>query len=309
MSLSIIYRGRKVKFGFRLSQRRLLTLAGVSAFLLTSYYQPWNDSGYDADVAQSQISEEQRTLAMQTDAVKEVRRRTQQELTAMTMKVGEIQAQLLRLEALGQRLAAQANVDESEFNFSQPMAVGGPEQAATDWPTVSDHEVLDNLDSMLGELADKQKQLRLLESVMINHHIEDERQVTGRPVMDSWPSSAFGIRKDPFTGSPRMHKGMDFASADGNEIVATGAGIVTFADYRSGYGKLVEVDHGGGLRTRYAHTQRIDVEVGDVVTRGQAIAAVGSTGRSTGPHVHYEVLRDGQQIDPLEFVQRRPTSE
>jgi murein DD-endopeptidase MepM/ murein hydrolase activator NlpD len=309
MSLSIIYRGRKVKFNWSLSQRRLLAVAGVGAFLLASYHQPWNSDGMDPEMAQSQISEEQRALAMQSDAVKEVRRRTQQELTAMTMKVGEMQAQLLRLEALGQRLAEHANVDDAEFNFSQPMPVGGPEYAASDWPTVDDHDVLNDLDSMLGELADKQKQLRLLESVMINHHIDDERQIAGRPVLESWPSSAFGIRKDPFTGSPRMHKGMDFASADGNEIVATGAGIVTFADHRSGYGKLVEIDHGGGLRTRYAHTKRIDVKVGDVVTRGQPIAAVGSTGRSTGPHVHYEVLRNGQAIDPGEFVQRRPTSE
>ncbi|RUO26614.1 hypothetical protein CWE09_07900 [Aliidiomarina minuta] len=305
MSLSIIYRGRKIKFGLRFTRRRLLTLAGITAFLVISYQQPWQYRGIDSQVAQSRITDEQRNLAMQSEAVKEVRKNTQRELTAMTMKVGEMQAQLLRLEALGQRLADVAQIDQDEFNFNQPMPLGGPEVTASEWPTVTDHQVLGDLDRMLGELADKQKQLRLLESVMINHHIEDERHIAGRPITSGWLSSQYGIRKDPFNGNPRMHRGVDFASAEGNPIISTGAGIVTFAGRRAGYGKLVEIDHGAGLRTRYAHMRSIDVDVGDVVTRGQKIAEVGTLGRSTGPHVHYEVLRNGKHVDPREYVNRR----
>lgn len=305
MSLSIIYRGRKVKFGFQFSRRRLLSLTALSAFLLVSYHQPWGYDGIDSDMAQARISEQQLEIAMQSEAVKVVRRKAEQELTAMTMKVGEIQAQLLRLEALGQRLTKVAQLEPEEFDFFQSMPVGGPESTATDWPTVSEHSLLHNLDSMLGDLADKQKQLHLLESVIVNHHMNDERQLAGRPVETGWPSSSYGLRKDPFNGNPRMHRGLDFASAEGTPVLATGAGIVTFAGRRGAYGNFIEIDHGGGLRTRYAHMHRIDVKVGDVVTRGQYIATVGSTGRSTGPHVHYEVLENGRHVNPSAFVQSR----
>lgn len=302
MSLSIIYRGRKVKFGFQFSRRRLLSLAALSTFLLVSYYQPWDYDGVDSRMVQSRISAQKLELAMQSEAVKEVRRRAEQELTAMSMKVGEIQAQLYRMEALGQRLTEVAKVEPSEFDFSQPMPIGGPADTSTDWPTVSDHSLLDDLDAMLGDLADKQKQLDLLESVIINHHMNDERQLVGRPVESGWPSSSYGIRKDPFNANPRMHRGLDYASAEGSPVIATGAGIVTYAGNRGAYGKFIEIDHGGGIRTRYAHMKRLDVKVGDVVTRGQHIAAVGSTGRSTGPHVHYEVLKNGRHVNPSAFV-------
>lgn len=305
MSLSIIYRGRKVKFGFQFTRRRLLCLAGLSAFLLVSHHEPWAYDGLDRQLAQQRINEHQLELAMQSEAVQQVRRKAEQELTAMTMKVGEIQAQLLRLEALGQRLTEVAQLEPGEFDFSQPLPIGGPDVAVNEWPTVSEHTLLQDLDSVLGELNDKQKQLRLLESVMVNHHINDQRQLAGRPVESGWASSSYGVRKDPFNGTPRMHRGLDFASAEGSPVVATGAGIVTFAGRRGGYGKLIEIDHGGGIRTRYAHMKRIDIEVGDIVTRGQQIAAVGSTGRSTGPHVHYEVLENGRHVNPSPFVQRQ----
>lgn len=302
MSLSIIYGGRKVKFGFQFTRARLLSLAALSSFLVVSYHQPWGHDGLDSRIAQERISEQQLEIAMQSEAVKEVRRKAEQELTAMTMKVGEIQAQLYRLEALGQRLTEVAQVEPGEFDFSQPMPVGGPADTATDWPTVSDHSLLNDLDSMLGDLADKQKQLHLLESVIVNHHMNDERQLAGRPVETGWASSSYGVRKDPFNANPRMHRGLDYASAEGNPVIATGAGIVTYAGNRGAYGKFIEIDHGGGIRTRYAHMQRLDVKVGDVVTRGQHIAAVGSTGRSTGPHVHYEVLENGRHVNPSAFV-------
>lgn len=305
MSLSIIYRGRKVKFGFQFTRRRLLSLVGLSAFLAVSYHQPWSYNGVDQQLAQQRITEQQLELAMQSEAVMQVRRHAEQELSAMTMKVGELQGQILRLEALGQRLTEVAQLEPGEFDFSQPLPVGGPEITTNEWPTVSDHSLLQDLDAMLGQLNEKQKQLRLLESVMVSHHMNDERQISGRPIESGWQSSPFGVRKDPFNGTPRMHRGMDFASAEGNPIIATGAGIVTFAGRRAGYGKLVEIDHGGGLRTRYAHMKRIDVAVGDVVTRGQHIAAVGTTGRSTGPHVHYEVLENGRHVNPSPFIQRR----
>jgi len=304
MSLAIEYQGKKVRFKLQFSKRRLLFISAFTAFFLLMAMQPWRGLSFNSLVEQSKIQDEQRALAMQSELVQEVRDRTQRELTAMTMKVGELQAQIMRLEALGQRLAAVAQLESSEFDFTAPLPVGGPDQLIPEWPLVSEHQLLSELDSVLAQLENRQKQLRLLESVMLHHHIEDERFISGRPVSTGWLSSQFGVRKDPFTGNPTMHRGVDYAAPEGTPIKATGAGIVTFAGPRAGYGNLIEIDHGAGIRTRYGHMNSIDVNVGDVVTRGQVIATVGNLGRSTGPHVHYEVLENGRQVNPARFVLR-----
>lgn len=309
MSLAILYRGRKVRFKIQLSSRRLLSFAGIAAFAAIAYLQPWQDKGVNALVAQDRIKQEQRSLAMQSNVVQEVRSNAQRELTAMSMRLGEIQAQIMRLEALGQRLATVTQLDQGEFNFNQPMPIGGPDQAEVEWPVVGEHQLLADIDQVIEQLASRQKQLRLLESLLLNHHIEGERFIAGRPIVEGWLSSQYGVRKDPFHGNPTMHRGIDFAAPEGSPVIATGAGIVTFAGRRAGYGNLVEIDHGAGLRTRYGHMKSIDVQVGDVVTRGQTIARVGTTGRSTGPHVHYEVLENGRHVNPSSFVFRQVLGE
>ena len=150
-----------------------------------------------------------------------------------------------------------------------------------------------------------QTQLSILETVVSNLHIDKERYISGRPIKKGWLSSPYGLRNDPFTGRRAMHKGIDFAGSEGAKVVATAAGVVTWAGNMFGYGNLVEIDHGNGLKTRYGHNESLTVNVGDVVTKGQKIANMGSTGRSTGPHVHYEVLRAGKQIDPQKYVYRK----
>jgi murein DD-endopeptidase MepM/ murein hydrolase activator NlpD len=157
---------------------------------------------------------------------------------------------------------------------------------------------------MSDTLDFKIQQLTALESLMLGLNIERESELGGRPIGKGWLSSYYGVRKDPFTGRPAMHKGIDFAGKEGDDVIATGAGVITWSGDRYGYGKLVEIDHGNGLRTRYGHNAGLKVQVGDVVTKGQAIAYVGNTGRSTGAHVHYEVLKNGEQIDPLPYVYR-----
>jgi murein DD-endopeptidase MepM/ murein hydrolase activator NlpD len=157
---------------------------------------------------------------------------------------------------------------------------------------------------MSDTLDFKIQQLTALESLMRGLNIERESELAGRPVEKGWLSSYYGVRKDPFTSRPAMHKGIDFAGKAGENVIATGAGVVSWSGTRYGYGELVEIDHGNGLRTRYGHNAELTVEVGDVVTKGQSIALVGNTGRSTGAHVHYEVLKNGQQIDPLPYIYR-----
>lgn len=309
MSLAIEYQGKKVRFKLHISKRRMLSFAGIALFLSLAIVQPWQGLSFDSLVQKERVLQEQRATAMQSELVQEVRERTQRELTAMAMKVGELQAQIMRLEALGQRLVAEAQLEHSDFDFTSPLPIGGPDQPLPEWPLLSDHPLLSELDGILEKLEIRQKQLRLLESVMLHHHIEEERFIAGRPVNEGWLSSQFGVRRDPFNGNPTMHRGVDFAAPEGTPIHATGAGIVTFAGPRAGYGNLIEIDHGGGLRTRYGHMKSIDVRVGDVVTRGQVIASVGNLGRSTGPHVHYEVLENGRQVNPSKYVFREAPGE
>jgi murein DD-endopeptidase MepM/ murein hydrolase activator NlpD len=123
-------------------------------------------------------------------------------------------------------------------------------------------------------------------------------------VLEGYVSSYFGERQDPFTGHEAWHKGVDFAGQAGAEVVAVAAGIVTRSESSHGYGNLVEINHGNGYVTRYGHSQALLVKTGDIVTRGQPVATIGSTGRSTGPHVHFEVLRNGQHVNPLSFTGR-----
>ncbi|WP_404401465.1 M23 family metallopeptidase [Idiomarina seosinensis] len=307
MSLSVFYRGSKIRFQFRLTRRRLLSLTGLAALLGLAAWQPWQYQGIEPAVAAEKITAERLKLAAQQAAVKELRQDTEKKLGAMTLYLGQLRAQVRRLDALGERLVAKARLDNGEFDFDSAAPLGGPETSAVaELPRVDGDDVLAEIDQLLNELGDKQKQLSLLESVMMNHNVSSSSFVAGRPITSGWLSSQFGVRKDPFNGVPAMHKGLDFASyADDVKVIATGAGVVTWAGERYGYGQLVEIDHGGGLKTRYGHNQQLLVEVGDVVTRGQSIAEMGSTGRSTGPHVHYEVLRNGQAIDPNQFVYRK----
>jgi murein DD-endopeptidase MepM/ murein hydrolase activator NlpD len=158
---------------------------------------------------------------------------------------------------------------------------------------------------MLEKIQNKAQELMALESIMLSHHIEEEFRLEGKPISSGWLSSYYGIRKDPFNGLPAMHKGLDFAGKEGEPVLATGAGIITWSGSRYGYGNLVEIDHGDGLITRYGHNKEVNVKIGEVVTKGQTIAEMGNTGRSTGAHVHYEVIRNGKHQDPLPYVYRK----
>jgi murein DD-endopeptidase MepM/ murein hydrolase activator NlpD len=227
------------------------------------------------------------------------------QVTAVTMKLAELQSQVLRLNALGDRLAEEANIPDNEFNFQQSPPSGGPMIQSSEDKQESLTDLLLNITTLEKTLAHEEKQLKMLESVSFGHHIENTRYLSGRPIVKGWLSSYYGIRKDPFSGRAAMHKGVDFAGKENADIIATASGVVSWASDRYGYGKLIEINHGDGLKTRYGHNKDILVSVGDVVNKGQVIAKMGSTGRSTGPHVHYEILRNNKQIDPKRYVYRK----
>jgi murein DD-endopeptidase MepM/ murein hydrolase activator NlpD len=225
----------------------------------------------------------------------------QDRVDGLALRTGQLNAQLLRLNALGKRLAEMAKISSREFDFDHDPPQGGPEGdgggRSAQLPELT--SLLDNLEQRIGLRG---AQLSALENVILGRQLSADIRPTGRPVSQGYISSYYGERMDPFDGEEAFHKGVDFAADAGADVLAVATGIVTWAGPRAGYGVLVEVSHGNGYVTRYAHNSRVLVKVGETVERGQAIAAVGSTGRSTGPHVHFEVLRNGGQVDPIAFV-------
>ncbi|MCP3906665.1 MAG: M23 family metallopeptidase [Oceanicoccus sp.] len=236
-------------------------------------------------------------------ALAETKRKVEQHLQALTLRMAEMQARIVRLDALGQRITSVAKLDKGEFDFSQLPAVGGP-QGADLGKVYQSPDFVDAIDNLVQRIDDREQQLEILETLMANRKIEDEVFLAGRPIKKGWMSSNFGLRADPFTGRKAMHEGVDFAGKLGSEIVAVGSGVVTWSGDRYGYGRLVEIVHGNGFMTRYAHNMENKVEVGDIVKKGQTISLMGSSGRSTGPHVHFEVYKHGRPVDPATYIHR-----
>lgn len=300
MSFTVLYRSKRYRFIYSLSRRQLVA---ASVLVLGLVFLAGQSTQTTSD-AQARVAFTQSGLIEQRHEVEELKQATQQQLTGMLMKLGEIQGQLHRLNALGEKLAVESDLDVTEFNMDELPAVGGPASETVDVSIASSHDVIQKIDEMLLSLDDKTQQLEALESILLNQDIYQESYISGRPIADGWLSSYYGVRKDPFNGMPAMHKGLDFAGKTGSPVVSTGAGLVTWSGQRYGYGNLIEVDHGDGFVTRYGHNHELHVKIGDVVTKGQKIAAMGSTGRATGAHVHYEILRHGKQVDPLKYVYR-----
>ncbi|MBK1616971.1 peptidase M23 [Lamprobacter modestohalophilus] len=224
------------------------------------------------------------------------------ELDSIAIRVGQLQAEVLRINALGQRLVEMSGLDVDEFNFLQPApSGGGPEKVNLRENKVD--EVAQDLAKVLAELGDRKRKLVLLETLIM------ERDLKSHTIPDGWPlttggvvTSTFGMRRHPISGRRSMHKGIDISGKHGSDIVAMADGLVIFSGRKTGYGKIVEIRHPDGLETRYAHNSSNIVNKGDLVTKGQVIAKLGSTGRSTGPHVHFEVRRDGEALDPMRFL-------
>jgi murein DD-endopeptidase MepM/ murein hydrolase activator NlpD len=242
-------------------------------------------------------------LAEQKKQIADLKQQLQLRVDAMAMRLGEVNAHVIRLDALGKRLTEMADIDSREFNFDRDPPSGGPEGDSE-----GRSAQIPDLSSMLVTLEQRvdlrETQLSALENLILARELHQEIHPEGRPVANGFISSYFGERSDPFDGRDAFHKGVDFAGAAGSRVMAVAAGVVVWAGERTGFGKLIEINHGDGFVTRYAHNERTLVTVGQTVKRGEPVALMGSTGRSTGPHVHFEVLRNGRQVDPLSFIGR-----
>lgn len=254
-----------------------------------------------ADQPLEDVQAFRKEMAEQRASVKALRDEARENLNALSVRLGQLNAHIIRLDALGERLTRMAGLEQGEFNFESTPAQGGPE-ISSDVETEAVPDLLASLDELSAQIDNREQQLRVLENLMMNRNLQDQVMPAGRPISKGWLSSYFGVRTDPFTGKRARHYGLDFAGTDGADIVAVGAGVVTYSGPRYGYGNMIEINHGNGFVTRYAHNKEHLVSVGDVVKKGQVIAYMGSSGRSTGPHVHFEVLQNGKVVNPLKYI-------
>lgn len=242
-------------------------------------------------------------IADQTAELESLRERAAAESQAVGRQLAAMQARLMRMEALGARVTEVADLGDGEFSFDEPAPVGGPTAAVEKPLGWSDLQA--SLDGLSVQLKTREAELEVLDSLLHDREIQQATAVAGRPVTWGWMSSAYGKRVDPFSGQMAWHSGVDFAGRKGSDVVAVASGVVTYAGKRYGYGQMVEINHGDGYVTRYGHQESLAVVTGDIVKKGQAIGTMGSSGRSTGPHVHFEVLKNGRNVDPKAYVARR----
>ncbi len=249
---------------------------------------------------QLMVEEWQQKLHQQKVRLQHIQQESDAGVNALSSRLGLLQAHVMRLDALGRKLINMASIDQGEFDFDSTPAVGGPETVSQ--KTSQPPELSTAIEQLKLELENRGNQLQILENLVMNKNLQKEVQPSGRPIKKGWLSSYFGMRTHPLSGRKEMHKGIDFASKMGGDVIAVAKGVVTYAGKRYGYGQVIDIAHGNGYTTRYAHNSRLLVSVGDTVEKGFRIAEIGSSGRSTGPHVHFEVLKNGRQINPMKFI-------
>jgi murein DD-endopeptidase MepM/ murein hydrolase activator NlpD len=243
-----------------------------------------------------------RAIAQQKTDLQAARGQIDGKVDAIAARVGTLNAQLIRLDALGRRLTDLAGLDRGEFDFEKAPPAGGPAGEELPGGSAQVPELAELLDTLEERINDREQQLQALEMLMASRELGQRITPGGLPLVGGWISSQFGYRSDPFTGRGAFHSGVDFAGPAGSRVIAVGPGVVSFAGWKDGYGNLVEIKHPTGYVTRYGHNSRNLVRQGQSVQKNDAIAIIGSTGRSTGTHVHFEVLKDGNVLNPKRYL-------
>lgn len=253
------------------------------------------------------IGEMQHQLVVQQSHVDAGREQLDSSLAAMTGKLAQMRSRLVRLDALGEQLTQIASLEDGEFDFSVAPGLGGPDESLVN-EVANSVDIQQELATMFARLDNslnsRESQLNVLQSMLTENKLKSERMVAGRPITKGWMSSEYGMRVDPFHGNKRWHGGVDFAGRKGSDIIAVASGVVTWSGERSGYGLMVELNHSDGYITRYAHNDKNVADLGAIVKKGDVIAKMGSSGRSTGPHVHFEVFKNGRTVDPASYIRR-----
>lgn len=272
----------------------VLVFAGAGAAAALAIASPRAQTVRQITALKQQVVEQDRQLD-------KVRTQAQRDVNGLAVKLGQLEAQSVRLNALGMRLTRVGKLDADEFDFDQLPAVGGAEmddEGTYNLPQGLDH----GIDRLATRFDSQQAQLTALQDLLLDRKVSSKMRPAGMPVAGGYISSYFGRRVDPINGHRSYHAGLDIAVPKGTSVQAVAEGIVTYAGVRRGYGNVVEVDHGDGYMTRYAHNSKLLVRPGEHVHVGDAIAKAGSTGHSTGPHVHFEVWYKGHVVNPMAYV-------
>jgi murein DD-endopeptidase MepM/ murein hydrolase activator NlpD len=275
-----------------------VAVLGACGFAAGYWYSSLTGSGVSInDVAHLTAEIDQQRAEIQT-----IRQENEDTLDALAIRLAQINARVIRLDALGRRLTDMADLDDGEFDFDSEPALGGPEEPLMTGSNVPVPEIVETIEALDYQLSDREAQLGVLENLLMGENLQQRVHPQGRPVNSGWISSYFGRRTDPFTGKPANHTGIDFAGKLGDKVLAVADGVVTWSADRYGYGVMVEINHGNGYSTRYAHNSENLVTMGDEVKKGQPVALMGETGRATGPNLHFEVLKDGRRVNPVNFI-------
>ena len=297
-------KAKSVKFSSRhmaAMMSLLLLVSGLTIWASLLVYQTGEANILSRDV----VDQWQQKLEAQKQELDSVKGEAREKMGALTVRLAEIQAKMIRVEALGEHLINVAKLEQGEFDFSKQPAVGGPEEVGELSEAFQQPTFQGVLSDLSVQLEEREQQLDILESMLVNRKIKGGAYIAGRPIERGWLSSHYGRRTDPFTGKLAWHKGVDFAGREDSGVVTVASGVVTWSGDRHGYGNMIEVNHGDGYVTRYGHNKENLVEIGEVVRKGDKIALMGSTGRSTGPHVHFEVYRNGKAVNPKYYINRR----
>lgn len=268
----------------------LIMLAGLMNYFTLRFAADLNLPYLHDQLVSAQRQQNEKTLSYMRE-----------NLNAMAIRLGQVQAQLLRLDTLGERLAKIAGFKPQELMFDQAPGRGG---APSSIPSqdISFGDFTKQLDLLTRQVDDRGDKLGVLESMFTLDSARKKLIPTMLPVAGGWHSSNYGWRIDPFTGQRAFHEGIDFMAEQGTPITAAAGGVVVYSDLHPQYGNMIEIDHGNGLVSRYAHASKRHVKLGDVVLRGAKIAEVGKTGRATGTHLHFEVRQRGAPQNPMQFL-------
>jgi len=238
--------------------------------------------------------------ALHRDDMARTEAQTKQNLDALAAKVGELQARILRLDAFGERLAKAAGIKSEEFHFDEKPGQGGPAVLVDHDLTVPEFQQM--LDEMSRVLDDRSEKLGVLDSFFMDDRLARKTIPTTIPISGGYVSSGFGYRIDPINGHSEFHTGVDIVAPIGTRVMAAAGGVVSYSGTMPEYGNVIDIDHDNGLTSRYAHLSKRIAKVGDVVMKGEVIGLVGNTGRTTGPHLHFEVREKGIPLNPGKFL-------
>ncbi len=293
--------------GFRIGAGiALLLLLLIGAFQGGTYLHSWNSeqraqsvyaSAYeDATLVALRELDEHRSLVEQANLS------AQMHVNALALRLSRLQAQTFRLEALGARLINMAGLDEEEFDLNSTVALGGPRQVSESGGWGEMDGLLEELNALARRINDRADKLYAVEYLLLGQDAQSRAIPAGTPVVGGWISSHYGLRTDPFSGQREFHSGVDISGRRHSKVLAVASGIVTRSGSRAGYGNLVVLNHGEGYTTLYGHNKSNLVQVGQWVEKGQPIAVMGSTGRSTGTHVHFEVHNENKPLNPKAYI-------